>query len=117
MPFPDLGEATYVGTRTLQKTLCHVFVHNDFDSRTQIFIAATTGEPVKLTVSSVKTGEDGTEVVTDLLTYQYSDVVLGPPPSSVFELPEPYSASPKSSCERQVGGFPYLHVFHYFVRF
>jgi hypothetical protein len=116
MPFPDLSEASYVGTRTLQKTLCHYFVHNDYDTRTQLFIA-TTGEPVKLTVSSVKTGEDGGEVVTDLLTYQYSDVALGPPPSSVFQLPEPYATSPSSSCERQVGGFPYLHVFHYFVRF
>jgi hypothetical protein len=32
----------------------------------------------------------------------------------VFELPAPWE---HAACERQVGGFPYLHVFHYFVRF
>lgn len=117
MPFPDIPDTQYIGTRTTpNNTLCNYFIHSDYDTRVHIYIAMT-GEPVQLTVSSIQRNEDGTEVSTDLLTYLYTDVILGPPPSSIFQLPEPYASSIQSNCERQVGGFPYLHVFHYFVRF
>lgn len=117
MPFPDIPDAQYVETKVQNNILCNYFLHSDYDTRVHIYLAAGTGEPVQLTVSSIKSNPDGTEIMTDLLTYLYSDVVLGPPPSSVFDLPEPYASSAQTSCERQVGGFPYLHAFHYFVRF
>jgi len=49
-----------------------------------------------------------------MLTYDYKDVTLGPPADSLFEITQGYN---HHSCERFVGGFPYLHIFHYFVRF
>jgi hypothetical protein len=117
MPFPDLSEAVFVSTQSVENVLCNYFVHSDSGTRVHIYLSAVSGEPVKLTVSSVEQNSDGSESSTDLLTYLYSEVVLGPPSSAVFQLPQPYAESPRASCERQVGGFPYLHVFHYFVRF
>lgn len=74
-----------------------------------------------------------------MLTYDYTDVVLGKQvhenqanyksyhefpifpcvcvslqDEDDFALPEGYS---HQQCTRHVGGFPYLHVFHYFVKF
>jgi hypothetical protein len=109
MPFPDVPSSEYVGIKTVNGISCDYFVFNEIDSRVHVFINHNTGAPVRLTVASV---ESGTE--NDLLTYDYSNVVIGKPDSNLFELPESYD---HSSCTRQVGGFPYLHVFHYFVRF
>ena len=50
-----------------------------------------------------------------MLTYDYSDVVLGRPGDGLFELPSGMSAD--RDCDRVVGGFPYQHVWHYFVKF
>lgn len=49
-----------------------------------------------------------------MLTYDYTDVVLGKQDIREFELPDGYS---HAKCFRHVGGFPYLHIFHYFVKF
>lgn len=117
MPFPDLSEVEYIGTKMIDNILCNYYIHNDYDTQVHIYVTATTGIPVKLTVSSViKNSNDVIISSTDLLTYLYSNVTLGPPPLSEFELPEPFASSPTTLCERQVGGFPYIHIFHYYVR-
>ncbi len=117
MPFPDISEAKYIGKQTVLGKSCHYFLHSEYDTKVHIYFEVETNIPVKLTVSSVKQNSDQTESTTDLLTYIYSNVILGPPSSSVFELPPQYSVSPTTLCDRQIGGFPYLHIFHYFVRF
>lgn len=110
MPFPEVPSSEYVGIKEIYGLACDYFIFNEIDSRIHIFINHNTGAPVQLTVASV--GESGEE--SNLLTYDYSNVVIGKPSADLFELPEPYD---HSTCTRQVGGFPYLHVFHYFVRF
>lgn len=32
----------------------------------------------------------------------------------LFDLPDPYS--PREACDLHVGGYPYLHLFHHFLR-
>lgn len=117
MPFPDISETIFIDKRKVDNVLCNYYVHNDYNTQVHIYIEALTGIPYKLTVSTITTNDFG-EITSsvDLITYLYSNVILGPPHPSVFELPEPFASSPTTLCERQVGGFPYYHIFHYFVR-
>lgn len=110
MPLPDLSTAEFVEKVEMEGTVCNYFLHSEYDIRVHIYIEADAGIPIKLIQENVK--DNGTSV--PLLTYTYKDVVLGPPDSSWFELPPSFS---HQTCTRHIGGFPYLHVFHYFVKF
>ena len=57
---------------------------------------------------------EGGGEATPLMTYDLLALEQVAPAESVFDLPAPWE---HKTCERQVGGFPYLHVFHHFVRF
>ena len=71
--------------------------------------------PVRVLQETVTAGEGGEEGVSvPMLTYDYRDVVLGQPDAAHFQLPVPYQ---HDHCDRHVGGFPYIHAFHYFVKF
>jgi hypothetical protein len=109
MPFPDIPDSRFVKEEVINGVDCNYFLHEDFETRVHIYLDSRTGAPVRLLTESV---ED--DVSIPLLTYDYSDVVLGPPAESWFTLPSPYS---HDTCDRHVGGFPYLHVFHYFIKF
>lgn len=110
MPFPDIPDAEFVGEEMLNGQRANHFIHDDFEQRIHVYMNAKTGSPMKLIQESVD--ED---MSTPVLTYDYSEVLLEVPDSSWFDLPDEFDH--KSSCDRHVGGFPYLHVFHYFVRF
>ena len=58
--------------------------------------------------------EEGGGNSQPLMTYDLKDVVLGPPDDQLFELPQPYT---HKQCQRQAGGFPYIHAFHWYLRF
>ena len=108
MPFPDIPDAQYIGSQTINDVECDYFLHEDFEARIHIYISLD-GIPVRLIQESY---EDN--ISTPLLTYDYTDVVIGEPDSSWFELPEPYE---HDKCMHHRVGFPYLHIFHYFVKF
>ena len=101
--------AKFVNTEVVNGLDCNHFSYEDFDIIVHMYFSKNDGAPVKLIQESTANG-----VSTPLLTFDFSDVEIGPMSEQLFELPEPYS---HSSCERHLGGFPYLHVFHYFVRF
>ena len=65
--------------------------------------------PIRLTDESV---QDGT--ATPLMTYDFKNFKQGAQDASKFELPSPYT---HKKCTRNVGGFPYLHAFHWYLRF
>lgn len=109
MPFPDISGAEYVSKQIIDGIECNYFVHTDHNIRIHMYFNAKTSAPVRLIQESTENNES-----TPLLTYDYSDVVLGTVDSSYFDLPPPYS---HETCVRHVGGFPYLHIFHYFVKF
>lgn len=54
------------------------------------------------------------EMPTMLLTYDLENIQVGPQSVEDFAIPHGYS---HSDCERNVGGFPYIHAFHYYLRF
>ncbi len=110
MPYPDLSEAHFVKEVVIDGVRCNYFLHLEYDIRVHIYMAVDDNAPVRLIQESVE--ENGTSI--PLLTYDYSDVIIGEPEAEWFELPEPYE---HKTCTRHIGGFPYLHIFHYFVKF
>jgi hypothetical protein len=110
MPFPDLSDAVFVKEVVLDDIPCNYFLHVEYDVRVHIYMALDDGAPVKLIQENVMA--DGTSI--PLLTYDYTDVMVGQPEEEWFELSEPYE---HATCKRHIGGFPYLHIFHYFVKF
>ena len=109
MPFPYIPDASWIGIERIGNLQCNHFIHKDGDAVVHVFMDAASNAPVRLIQESIEKG-----ISTPMLTYDYSEVVLGQPDGALFELPSPYT---HFECERFIGGFPYLHVFHYFVRF
>lgn len=109
MPYPDISDVTYMGIARIHSRDCNYYLAEDYNTRVHIYMSSVDGSPVQLVEESTENNES-----TPLLTYDYSDVELGAPSSEWFELPPQYD---KKSCLRHIGGFPYLHIFHYFVRF
>lgn len=111
MPFPEIpDETSYVGERDVDGIKTNYYLFEDYDIRIHMYFNGKTGAPVRLHEESV----EGDGIAAPLLTYDYSQVELGSPDELLFELQEPYS---HGTCDRHLGGFPYLHVFHYFARF
>jgi hypothetical protein len=112
MPFPEIPEESeYIGQETIDDIPCHHWIYQEYDIRVHIYLGVEDSSPVRLLQEQM---DEETETSTPLLTYKYSDVAIGSPDESWFELESPYD---HKSCVRHIGGFPYLHVFHYFVRF
>ena len=120
MPFPDIDDVEYIGDTTVDGVDCHHYMHVDYDTRVHMYMSMEDSSPVKLLQESAA-GDSNTDITGDteveytpMLTYDYTDVTLGEPEDTWFDLPENQE---HSTCVRHVGGFPYLHIFHYFVRF
>lgn len=59
-------------------------------------------------------------VSTPLMTYDWTALRVGDAASTTLGAPETFSVPPPygwRECNRNIGGFPYLHVFHHYVRF
>ncbi len=113
MPFPVVPDVTFAGEETVSGILCNHYIHIDVDTKVDVFMAKDTGGPVRLLQSSIDPDNASGEA-TAVLSYEYSNVQLGVPSIDMFDLPSPYTYT---SCDNQIGGFPYLHIFHYFVKF
>ena len=74
------------------------------------YVEVARGVPRRLVNEALELGGE----TTPLMTYDLLELEQVAPAESVFDLPVPWE---HKTCERQVGGFPYLHVFHHFVRF
>lgn len=109
-PPPQLPDMTYMGLVLLRDRVCAHWLHEaDELSRIHVFTDARTQAPVRLTEEWV---ED--DAVLPLMTYEFLDLVEGPQDDALFSLPAPHT---HQSCERLVGGQPYLHAFHWYMRF
>jgi len=114
MPFPVIPDTTPAGEETFDGVMCNHYVHMDHDTRLDVYMDKSSGAPVRLVQSSLDSMDGTDQNYSPVLSYMYSDVQLGAPNIDNFDLPSPYTYT---SCDNQVGGFPYLHIFHYFVRF
>lgn len=96
---------------------CNYFLFKDYRTKVHMYFKASTGAPVQL-IQESEEQEKGLDV--PMLTYDYTDVILGAPPDAVFELASHHRESGEShshsTCDLHAGGFPYLHIFHYFVK-
>jgi len=111
MPAPELpAEATFVEELQIDGKACEHWVHDLGVERVHIYQTADTKLPFRLMDESV---EDGGQV-TPLMTYDFKNVQLGPQDEASFQLPKPYT---HKKCTRHIGGWPYLHVFHWYLRF
>lgn len=112
MPFPRIPDVHFEGYVTLEGLgRCSHYIHVDYDTHIDVYMDADTGAPVQLIQSSL-VSPDATP--SPVLTYMYKNVKLAAPSKDTFALPRPYTYT---SCDNQAGGFPYLHIFHYFVKF
>ena len=109
MPFPDLPDARFIRRDKINGRSVHYFLHEDYGSRIHIYLDAENNAPVKL----VQESEENDDFIP-MLTYDFTGVIIGPPANYLFDVPSPFT---HKTCDRHVGGFPYLHIFHYFVRF
>jgi hypothetical protein len=109
MPFPEIPDNTFIKEVIINGILCNLFLHEDFETRIHMYFNKENGAPVRLIQESTENN-----ISTPLLTYDFSNVILGIQNIELFKIPEPYS---HDECSLHSGGFPYLHIFHYFVRF
>ena len=110
MPFPQIPEAaSYKGNEVINGVNSDYFVYTEEDTSIHMYFSKIDGSPVKLIQESIENG-----VSVHLLTFEYSNTKLGSLDEEIFVLPPEHT---HNSCQRHIGGFPYLHVFHYFVRF
>ncbi len=80
------------------------------EERTHVWVDADTGAPLRLTNEAV--AADG--AVTPLMTYELLYSRLGAPDDAHFALQQGWT---HKTCERFLTGFPYIHAFHWYLRF
>ena len=127
MPYPLIPDAEFikqvecpspVGKSIQNMGVCNYFLFKDYRTKVHMYFQANTGAPVQL-IQETEEQEKGLDI--PMLTYDYTDVVLGVPPDLAFDLAEHHSENGEpyshDKCDLHVGGFPYLHIFHYFARF
>jgi hypothetical protein len=90
---------------------CERFSIHDAQSTVHVWWDADIGFPVRLTEEWMDK-ENATS--SPLMTYELQNIRLGAPDAALFELPAPFT---HKKCERHPGGFPYIHAFHWYLRF
>jgi len=116
MPYPLIPNTEYVHSRdAISGHAVDYYLHEDFETRVHMYFRQDTDWPVRVVQETVTAGEGAAPGVSvQMLTYDFTEVELGQPEAAHFELPLPYL---HEQCDRHVGGFPYIHAFHYFVKF
>ncbi len=54
------------------------------------------------------------DVSSPIMTYELRDFQEGAPDDDMFSIPKPFT---RDVCKRHTGGFPYLHLFSWYLRF
>ena len=121
---PELPHLTHLGDAVIDFVPMTHYVNNIAGGieRVHIYFSEETKWPRRLEWEDVEKLDGGQEKVTPLLTFDLIDFsVVGPSTQTewakgAFELPGKYGEDPRGECERHVGGFPYVHVFHTFLK-
>ncbi|CAN0295808.1 unnamed protein product [Pylaiella littoralis] len=111
MPSPELPRTvSFQGVQMLGGSKCEHWFQDDGVSRIHIFIDSVTQAPRRLTEETLSAGA----AAVPLMTYDFLDFKVGPQAPELFVLPEQYVS--REACDLHVGGFPYLHLFHHYLR-
>jgi len=96
MPLPEkLKFPRYQGTTAVRGIDCHHWIDGKGDSKVDYFETVQERRPLQL--------------LTPAMSYDFIKFEAGPPDSAGFDIDS-------RQCEEQVGGFPYVHIWHYFIR-
>ena len=112
MPYPLIPDSMFVEQEAcpgMSSKRCDYFLFTDYETKVHIYLDSASGAPVKL-IHEVEVDKQD----VPMLTYDYKDVVLGAPAQSLFEVAS--LGKQAEECDLHAGGFPYIHVFHYFVK-
>mmetsp|Transcript_17296 Transcript_17296/g.65917 ORF Transcript_17296/g.65917 Transcript_17296/m.65917 type:complete len:248 (-) Transcript_17296:100-843(-) len=110
MPAAELSaKLEFQGLVDLDGVSCEHWKAADLFANWHVFVTEE-GHVPRRVVDEFPNGDENIKV----MTYEFENVQLGPQDSAAFELPAPYT---HKSCERQIGGYPYIHAFLHFVRF
>ena len=121
MPYPLIPEHSYQKDVLLNGKECHYYMFEDFETRIHMYFYKDSSIPVQLIQENFSNTEQ--QESQPMLTYDFTDVVIGAPDEKYFELKSAVPDGDRGgkhsykSCQHHVGGFPYLHIFHYFVKF
>lgn len=111
MPVPALPETAILqGDEMVGDRLCHHWVNEQFNEVVHIYVDQATRLPVKLEVLWAEADNQ----LVKMMTYEFLNATTDPIPESEFTLPEPWA---HDKCTRNQAGFPYLHLFHHYLRF
>lgn len=107
-----IGGGVCPGMAPAERCDAEHWVHDAVETRVHIWAVRTSADsaiPVRLRNDFI--GPKGNAL--SLMTYEFMDLHLSPPSQESFSLPLPLS---HDSCERHIGGFPYIHAFdHYLI--
>ncbi|TMW65948.1 hypothetical protein Poli38472_003713 [Pythium oligandrum] len=110
MPTPEIPfEQQFIGVEMVRGKPCEHWVHSYATTRVHIYADERSKVPLRLTEEVMVANEP-----TLMLTYDLRNVRLGPQNITNFQVPGGYT---HKECTRNVDGFPYIHAFHYYLRF
>lgn len=100
----------FEGMVSVRGVSCHHWLLDDRFSAVHVYTEEETELPLRLTEEAKMKGSPP----VPLMTYDFYELNVGAQAMELFELPSPYT---HDTCEFHVGGFPYIHAFHHYLRF
>lgn len=120
MPYPHLPALAYTDTVDLNGIRCKHYVYEEeYMTRIHMYFNAQ-GLPVQLIQESM---DSETQQHIPMLTYDYKDIQVGTISTSIFEIGSMERGEAakggtwsKEQCDLHAGGFPFIHLWHHFVK-
>jgi hypothetical protein len=120
MPYPHLPSLTYIDSVDLDGVACKHYVYDEeYMTRIHMYFDQQ-GLPVQLIQESM---DSETQQHIPMLTYDYSDVKVGTISTEIFGIDnmqrgevDKGSFWSKEQCDLHAGGFPFIHLWHHFVK-
>jgi hypothetical protein len=111
-----------------------MWINRDGPARQKIFVDVETGIPLSVTDEYFEEadsdgggggggGGGGTGAAgagkakgrwVSVMTYSWEHIAVGQPDEAAFEIAQPWGAH--DACARHVGGWPYIHAFHTYLK-
>jgi hypothetical protein len=109
MPYPSLPNAKWQNTTVvINNHVCNYFIIEETKVTIHVYLNSENSSPVRLEVEHYNDSES-----VKMITYDYSEMYLQAPAESYFNLPNEFT---HETCDDLKSGFPYLHIFHHFIR-
>jgi len=88
-------------------------VRRDAYSRVRVFADEATGLPLSVTDEFRDRSAPTRDGYEPVMTWTWEHMRIGPLEAAVFELPALWT---HARCSRHIGGWPYLHLMHTYLR-